>query len=58
MVKKKLLSINKHVMKEKTKNLYRNLLEEEKEAKREYSGRKYRNMKVNANAKRVKGMQY
>ena len=36
---------NKDVIKQKTKNKSRNLSEEEKEAKREYGGNRYRNIK-------------
>ena len=36
---------NKDVIKEKARNKYRNLLEEEKEAKREYAKNRYKNMK-------------
>ena len=47
MVKKKLLSIaSKIVLKEKARNKYRNLSEEEKEAKRDYSGNRYKRTKT------------
>ena len=36
---------NKEVLKEKTRNNYRNFLEEEKQAKRQYRRNRYRNMK-------------
>ena len=41
---------NKDVIKEKARNKYRNLLEEEKEAKREYAKNRYKNMKKKKNA--------
>ena len=37
---------NKDVLKEKAKNKYRNLLEEEKETKKEYSRNRYKRMKT------------
>ena len=40
---------DKDVLKEKTRNKYRNSSKEEKEAKREYGRNKYRNMKMQAN---------
>ena len=40
---------NKAVLKEKTKNKCRNLSEEDKEAKQEYSKNRYKEMKKNAN---------
>ena len=36
--------VNREVLKENAKNKYRNLSEEEKEAKREYGRSRYRNM--------------
>ena len=36
---------NRNILKEKTKNRYRNLAEEEKEIKRQYSRSKYKEMK-------------
>ena len=40
---------NKDVLKEKARNKYRNLSGEKKEAKREYSKSRYKEMKKNAN---------
>ena len=40
---------NKDVLKEKARNRYRNLSEKEREAKRQYSRDKYKEMKKNAN---------
>ena len=39
---------NTGVLKQKAKNKYKNLSEEEKEAKKEYGKNRYRNMKENA----------
>ena len=49
-VKKNLLNIilKINVIKEKANNKYRNLSEEEKEAKREYGRNRYKSMKENA----------
>ena len=52
VVKKKLLNIiktidNKDEIKEKEKNKYKNLSEEEKEAKKQYSKNRYKKMKEN-----------
>ena len=40
---------NEDILKEKARNRYRNLSEEEKEAKIEYSKNRYKEMKKNAN---------
>ena len=45
VVKKKLL--NKDVLKEKARNKYKNLIEEEKELKRQYSRNRYNKLKEN-----------
>ena len=50
VVKKKLVNI----IKEKANSKYKNLLGKEKEAKREYSRNRYKNMKENASQKSVK----
>ena len=50
VVKKKLVNI----IKEKGNSKYKNLLGKEKEAKREYSRNRYKNMKENASQKSVK----
>ena len=49
---------NKDVIKEKARDKYRNLSEEEKEANREYSRNEYKNMKENARQKSVKKIKY
>ena len=40
---------NRRFLKEKANNKYRNLSEEEKQAKREYQRNRYKNMKEKAN---------